>query len=66
MSPIAERVTEKIQSLTPEQLAEVEQFVEGLKDWRADRALVRAAATASTPAFAAVWDNPEDDAYDAL
>jgi hypothetical protein len=31
-----------------------------------ERALTRAAAVASVPAFAAVWNNPEDDVYDAL
>jgi hypothetical protein len=30
----------------------------------ADRELVHAAAAASVPAFAKVWDNPEDDVYD--
>jgi PHD/YefM family antitoxin component YafN of YafNO toxin-antitoxin module len=30
------------------------------------RALVRAGAEVSAPAFAAVWNNPEDDVYDAL
>ena len=28
------------------------------------RALTRAAATTSAPAFERVWSNPEDDAYD--
>jgi hypothetical protein len=31
-----------------------------------EHALTRRAAEASAPAFAAVWDNPEDDVYDAL
>jgi hypothetical protein len=31
-----------------------------------ERALTRAAAAASAPAFAEVWSNPEDDVYDAL
>lgn len=35
-------------------------------DRKQDLSLVRATATASAPAFAAVWNNPEDDAYDAL
>jgi hypothetical protein len=30
-----------------------------------ERALVRAARTASVEAFAKIWDNPEDDIYDA-
>jgi hypothetical protein len=35
-------------------------------DREPDRVLVRAAAAASTAAFAEVWNNPEDDVYDAL
>lgn len=31
-----------------------------------DLSSARAAAAASAQAFAAVWNNPEDDAYDAL
>ena len=31
-----------------------------------ERTLTRAASAASTPAFAAIWNNPDDDAYDAL
>jgi hypothetical protein len=49
-----------------DRLAEVEDFVDFIRQRDQDRALVRAAGAASAPAFAAVWDNPEDDAYDAL
>jgi hypothetical protein len=35
-------------------------------DREQERALSRAAAVASAPAFAEVWNNPEDDVYDAL
>ena len=35
-------------------------------DREQERALARAAAAASAPAFAEVWNNPEDDVYDAL
>jgi hypothetical protein len=31
-----------------------------------ERALIRGAAEVSAPAFAAIWENPEDDVYDAL
>jgi len=34
-------------------------------DYR-DSSLVTAAAQVSEPSFAAVWDNPEDAAYDEL
>jgi len=35
-------------------------------DLHRERALVSGAAEASAAAFARVWDNPEDDVYDAL
>jgi hypothetical protein len=34
------------------------------RDRDTDRQLAHAAAAASEPAFAKVWDNPEDDVYD--
>jgi hypothetical protein len=70
-APIPQALIRKIGALPRERIAEVEDFVDfiAMKDsaMRAeDRALVRAATTASSPAFAAVWNNPEDDVYDAL
>jgi hypothetical protein len=66
MQQIADRLTEKIHTLTKLQLAEVERFVESLQAWERDSQVVRSAAPLSEPAFAAVWNNPEDEAYDAL
>ena len=62
----AQALMERIQALPPERIAEVEDFVAFITAREQDRALVRAAAAVSAPAFAAIWDNPEDDAYDAL
>jgi hypothetical protein len=59
-------LTEKIQALNTEQIHEVESFVEFLRVRGEGRSLAHASAVTSEPAFAAVWDNPEDDAYDAL
>ena len=59
-------LSEKIQTLSPEQIHEVENFVEFLRLRGQEQALTRTAAAVSGPAFAAVWNNPEDDAYDAL
>jgi len=56
----------KIQALPAERIAEIEDFVAFIAAREQDRALTCAASTASMPAFAAVWTNPEDDAYDAL
>jgi hypothetical protein len=57
---------DKIQALPPERIAEVEDFVDFIALRTQDRALTRAASTASAASFAKVWENPEDDAYDAL
>jgi hypothetical protein len=55
-------LSEKIQTLTSDQLAEVEEFVESLRMSGA----IRPSDGLSEPAFAAIWNNPEDDVYDAL
>jgi hypothetical protein len=44
----------------------VEDFVDFLFQRDTNRRLVRAAAAASEPAFAKVWDNPEDDVYNTV
>jgi hypothetical protein len=64
--PANSALIEKLNTLPMDRLAEVEDFVDFIRQRDHDRALVRAAGVASLPAFAAVWDNPEDDAYDAL
>jgi hypothetical protein len=66
MEQTAERLTEKIHSLTGAQLAQVERFIESLQIWERDRELAHAVTAISAPAFEAVWNNPEDDVYDAL
>jgi hypothetical protein len=57
---------EKIKALPPDHITEVEAFVDFIAERAQGRALTRAAAQTSAPAFAKVWNNPEDDAYDAL
>jgi len=57
---------DKIQALPPERIAEIEDFVDFIASRTQDRALARSAAAASVPAFAKVWENSEDDVYDAL
>jgi len=57
---------EKIAALPADRIAEVEDFVDFIRLREQERALTRAAAAASAPTFAAIWSNPEDDAYDAL
>ena len=72
-SPSVQMLLHKIQSLPPERVAEVEDFVEFLRlrteqarERAQDHALTRMAAQVSAPVFAGVWDNTEDEAYDAL
>jgi hypothetical protein len=62
----AQTLIEKIQTLPPDLLVEVEDFVDFIRQREQERSLIRAAAATSAPAFAAIWSNPEDDAYDAL
>jgi hypothetical protein len=66
MNRYASNLAEKLDALSPEQIAAVEDFVEFLRVRTQDRALTRAAAAASAPAFESVWNNPEDDVYDAI
>ena len=66
MNSNASTLTEKIQSLSAEQIVEVEDFVEFVRLRGQERGLTRAATSLSAPAFEAVWNNPEDAAYDAL
>ena len=57
---------DKIVALPPERIREIEDFVDFIRSREQELAVTRAAAAASAPAFAAVWNNPEDDVYDAL
>ena len=66
MSSVSRTLIEKIEALPAERIAEVEDFVEFLRQREEERALTRAAAAASAPGFAEAWNNPEDDVYDAL
>jgi len=59
-------LVKKIEALPAERIAEIEDFVDFIRLREQEQALTRAAAAASVPAFAAIWNNPEDDVYDAL
>jgi hypothetical protein len=60
-----EDLIEKIKSLPPDKLLEVEDFVDFLRQ-RGDRVLTRAATRLSEDAFRNAWDNPDDADYDRL
>ncbi len=56
----------KIRTLSPERLAEVEDFVDFLRQRSDDDPLSLAAMKLSEGAFRKVWDNPDDADYDRL
>lgn len=57
---------EKIRTLQPDKVAEVENFVDFLRQRNEDTHLIQAATKLSESAFRKVWDNPEDADYDRL
>jgi len=58
---------EKIRSLLPAKAAEVEDFVDFLRDrGQAEVRLLASSMKLSEEAFHEAWDNPDDAAYDNL
>lgn len=58
---------EKIRSLPPARVAEVEDFVDFLRQRERERQDARAAAAKlSEKSFARIWDNSDDAEYDRL
>ena len=57
---------DKIRSLPPEKVSEVEDFVDFLRMREENHQLVRAATLLSEAVFNKVWDNPDDADYDKL
>ena len=64
--PDPKAIVEKLKKLPPEKVAEVEDFVDFLRTRDGERTLKRAAMRAAEPAFAEVWENEDDAAYDRL
>lgn len=62
---LSQRLIKKIGALPKRLIAEVEDFVDIVSAGESDK-VSDAALSISAPAFAAVWNNPEDDVYDAL
>jgi hypothetical protein len=60
-----EILIEKIKSLPPERVAEVEDFIDFLSQ-REDRHLVKAATKLSENTFQNIWDNTDDADYDQI
>jgi hypothetical protein len=61
-----EELLEKIKSLPPDKLVEVEDFVDFLRQRGDDHRLARAVTRLSEDAFRNAWDNPDDADYDRL
>jgi len=57
---------EKIRNLPPDKAAEVEDFVDFLRQRDQDHKLTRAATKLSEDSFRRIWDNPDDADYDRL
>jgi len=66
MNATEQGLIEKLRQLPPQRWAEVENFVDFLRMREEAQHLSQAAAKASEPSFAAVWDNDEDAFYDRL
>jgi len=66
MTVLESILIQKLQRLSTQRLAEVEDFVDFLQAREEDRQLVQAAAKAAEARFATVWDNDEDAAYDRM
>lgn len=66
MQPQLQHMLEKLEHLSPERLAEVEDFIDFLQQRDKDKGLRQDYAHASEAAFAKVWDNDEDAIYDQL
>ncbi len=68
-STTEQRVISKIRGLFPEQMLQVEEFIDSLhkeNTENTDRNIDFAAAKLSEPAFQKIWDNPDDAEYDKL
>jgi hypothetical protein len=61
-----EQLLAKIRTLPPARRAEVEDFIDFLRQRSEDEQLTEAASRLSEAAFAHVWENPDDAGYDRL
>ena len=66
MQPQVQHMMEKLEHLSPDRLAEVEDFIDFLQQRDQDKRLRRDFTRASEAAFSKVWDNDDDAVYDSL
>lgn len=66
MQPQVEHMLEKLEHLSSDRLAEVEDFIDFLQQKDQDKRLRQDFTQASEDAFNKVWDNDDDAIYDKL
>lgn len=66
MQPQVEHMLEKLEHLSPERLAEVEDFIDFLSQRDQDKRLRHDYAQVSEGAFSKAWGNDDDAIYDTL
>lgn len=66
MQPQIQHVLEKLEHLSPDRLAEVEDFIDFLQQRDQDKRLRQDFTQGSEAAFNKVWDNDDDAIYDQL
>ncbi len=59
-------ILEKLKRLPAERVAEVEDFIDFLRERAGDRDLTATAMIAAAPILKTLWDNPDDAEYDRL
>lgn len=60
------RIIEKVQTLSTEQIVKVEKFIDSLKEKDLDSKLVSVSTKISESSFDKIWNNSEDADYDNL
>lgn len=60
------RLLEKVDKLSVEQIQQVEQFIDSLSQEETEQPLTLVSTKLSEPVFSKIWDNPEDADYDYL
>jgi hypothetical protein len=65
-SNISQNIVKKIETLSPQRIAEVEDFIDFLYQRDYDRNLTKSTQKLSEKKLKEIWDNPEDDDYNKL
>lgn len=63
-NPLKNRLIEKVQTLSIEQIKQVEQFIDYLNQEDTDKELTLISTKISESVFNKIWDNSEDADYD--